>query len=194
MRHRWPCRPQSRVSRDRVPDDDEVSRAVFDTELSALYREIYLHLARYLASCESDQTLVEEVITDAFLVTWRDWHAVRGYDKPDAYVFKVATTLWRSRRERRETQRRQLTADVPDQIGAPDPAQTVTADTHLHDLLSTLSERQRQVLLLEYVYGFEISAIAVILRVSEGTVKRCGHDGRARLAALLRRQKGGEDV
>ena len=192
MRHRRLCRPQSRASRDRVvDDDDEVSHALFDAELSALYREIYLRLARYLASCESDQTLVEEVITDAFLVAWRDWHTVRGYDNPEAYVFKVATTLWRSRRKRRETQRRELAADVPDQIGAPDPAQTVTVDMHLHDLLSVLSNRQRQVLLLEYVYGFGISAIADVLRVSEGTVKRCGHDGRARLAALLAREGRG---
>lgn len=167
---------------DRV-ENDAAEQALFDREATTLFREHHLGLLRFLLSLGTDRTLAEEIVNDAFLVAHRKWATVRTYDQPRAYVFKVATTLLCKHQPRRDKQLREL-GTVPD-IHMDDLCDGVLGEIDMLNLLSRLSERYRQVLLLDEIYGFEISAIADILNLSEGAVKRYGHNARKQLRNML---------
>jgi len=139
----------------------------FDDLSTLAYRVAY----RILGSRED----AEDVAQEALIRTGLAWRRARAY--AEAWVAKVAAglaiDLWR-RRQRRPAEL------LPE---APDPFKAVEERTALNMALTSLSRRQREVVVLRYLADMPEARVAAVLRCSEGAVKQHASRG---LAALRR--------
>jgi RNA polymerase sigma-70 factor (ECF subfamily) len=130
--------------------------------------------------------VAEDAAQEAFLAAYGDWQRVGRFDKPGAWVRRVAI-----RKQRRFARRglceakalaRSVLAGDGDRVGVPElAAETV----ELWRAVRALPKRQAQVLTLYYQAGYGVVDIAATLGCAEGTVKAQLHSGRRALAARL---------
>lgn len=165
-----------------IRDEGEGLDDVYDAEIIELFDTQAGRLFGYLLNAGADPSYVDDLVQEAFLTTRQQWHRVRRYDKPAAYLYKVAANQL-VRVKRRHHLLEIPTADPHDghrsaaaQTNGPELGRT------LNEALATLPPRQHQVVLLHYVYGFDIATAGEILGISSGTVKRHLFDARHRLA------------
>jgi RNA polymerase sigma-70 factor (ECF subfamily) len=106
------------------------------------------------------------------------WNRVSAMDSPSGWVYRVAINHARRVARRRTLELRILHREIP----SPDlPASA----SELWDLVASLSERQRQVVMLRHVAGLKESEIGAVLGISRGTVSSTLHDAHQRLGRLL---------
>jgi RNA polymerase sigma-70 factor, ECF subfamily len=148
--------------------------ALFAREFPAVMRAVFLIL--------NDHGRAEDITQDAFVQLLRHWKKVSKYDRPGAWVRRVAIRLAvdATRRERaRAMLERQLEPPA-----APGPA-----DVDLIRAVGLLRGMQRAVVVLFYFEDLPLAEIAGILHCSAATVAVHLHRARKRLAELL-----GEEV
>ena len=153
-----------------------------------LYAETYQPLLAY-ARRRVDAATADEVVADTFLTAWR-----RRDDVPDSserlWLFGVARNMIRnaarSDRRRQSAQDRLRAASPPSAIdpvaAAPDDRSSL-----LRTALSTLSEADREVLMLVAWEGFSHAEIGQVLGISANASAIRVHRARQRLAARLDR-------
>ncbi|GAA2625374.1 sigma-70 family RNA polymerase sigma factor [Actinomadura fulvescens] len=151
-------------------------------EFAAFFRQHMNTLRGYLINAGGDASFVDDILQDTFLATKLYWGKVRDYDKPEAYLYKVASRQL-GRYSKNRYLRTEPHAEPP--IPATFRADAITMADAIREALERLSLRQRQVILLCYTYGFTIKETAKILSIAEGTVKRCRSDALSRLRAIM---------
>jgi RNA polymerase sigma-70 factor, ECF subfamily len=129
-----------------------------------------------------DHAKAEEIAQEAFVRLLENWKKVARYDRPGAWVRKVAIRL-ATRAAKRETKGSLTT------LNWPDPPNPESVDFDLMDAIRQLAPRQRAVIALFYLEDLPVSEVAEILGCSEATVSVHLHRARNRLAELL-----GEEV
>ncbi|MFD4672056.1 RNA polymerase sigma factor [Lentzea sp. NPDC058450] len=151
-----------------------------DQGFSEFFRECLPVVTRTLTALSGDSRVVEDIAQDAMVIARHRWHDIHAYDKPEAWVLKVAIRLLRRWQQRdRETP----VASLPD---VAQPAAEVEA---LHAALRELSPRHRETVALHHLLGYSVSEIAAVLTVGESTVRTHLTRGRAELRRIL----GGSD-
>ena len=149
-------------------------------EFDAFYQAHYSDLVAMSYALVGDLAEAQDLVQEALCRAWRRWDAVASYDKPVAWVRRVATNLassrWRRLRVVRHHQRMERAADVPEL--SPDHVALVAA-------LRELPDMQRRAIVLHYVVDLPLTEVATELGVPVGTVKSWLHRGRAALAARL---------
>lgn len=124
---------------------------------------------------EEARDIVQEVLTRALV----KWGRIARTEEPYAYVRRMVTNEFLSRRRRRRTRMVPLTdADHPP---APPPPEPETGD-HMWQLLAGLPRQQRAVLVLRYYEDLTDEEIADALHCRAGTVRAYA----ARALATLR--------
>lgn len=115
------------------------------------------------------EDLLQETLTDVH----RKWDRVSGSDHPYAYVRTMMTNRHTSARRRRwHGERPTDPVEMPaDQVAAADPSTRVDSDDALWQLLSTLPDRMRTVLVLRYFEDLDDADIADTLGVAVSTVR-----------------------
>ncbi len=157
-----------------------------ELEFAWLFRSHFASIARTVNLVVADRSRAEDLTQDAFVQLWRNWATVEGYERPDAWVRRVAIRLAvrAAQRERLrpflELRSRRLFEDP-----APDP--------DLADAIATLAPMQRAAVVLYYLEDRTVADVADLLHVSESTVKQHLHRARRRLAGLLNEEVA-EDV
>ena len=147
-------------------------------------RDVEPHRASLSAYCmtltrerSSADDLVQEALFRAFRVVGQ---LARGLDNPRAYLARIARNLWidRLREARREA--------ATDPQASERPMQPVAAAPKypLEHVLGRLSERERQVFVLQSIYGYTLAEIGGILDISLAAAKMAGHRARQRLRSL----------
>jgi RNA polymerase sigma-70 factor (ECF subfamily) len=127
----------------------------------------------------NDHDTAVDATQDAFIKAHARWSTVRSYDKPDAWVRRVAINLSRDRRRSDRRRRdREAAADAPLTITATDPAD---ADADVQAILDTLPDRQRLIAAMFYVEDRSVEQIAGALGITTGTVKSQLSEARTRL-------------
>ena len=158
-------------------------RAEASVEFDWWFRASYSSIARTVFLVTADRGHAEEITQDAFAKLLQHWSSVRSYERPDAWVRRVAIRMAvkQTKRERmgRERERLVEVRDRPVSLPDPDVARSV----------GKLSPMQRTVVVLFYWDDLSVFDIAHALGVSESTVKQHLFRARARLADLL-----GEEV
>jgi len=148
-------------------------------EFDELFRHEYPLVVGSLSLVLGDRSAAEDVAQDAFAQLLLHWRKVSRYERPGAWVRRVALRMalrWRTRRAA-ETQALRL-VDAPAARPAPDP-----------DLLRALRELpaiQRAAVVLHYLEDRSVAEVADLLGCAEGTAKTHLHRARRRLSALLR--------
>ncbi len=151
-----------------VPHD----AAWFETLVRDHATAVHRFLARRAGRDDADD-LAADVLTTA----WR-----RRDDVPDGHELPwlyrtagfVVANHWRKRRP-------VPVADVPDEADPDDPAVRLVQDEQVRTALGALSERDRQILLLNAWEGLSGDALAAVLEVSRGGADAALSRARARL-------------
>lgn len=149
------------------------------------FRAAYPKIARTVFLIVHDRGRAEEITQEAFLQLYKRWSTVRGYERPDAWVRRVAVQLAvkHVKRERMRPGRERLAVvDEVEHLPDPDVARAVRQ----------LSPMQRAVVALYYWADAPVFDIARTLGVSESTVKQHLHRARQRLASVLAEEVSGD--
>lgn len=144
------------------------------------FRATYASVERTAYLVVGDRGRAEEIAQDAFVKMFQRWSAVRRYERPDAWVRRVAVrmAIKQAKRERiRPVLERRVAPREAQDPPLPDP--------DLAAQVAELSPMQRAVVVLYYWEDATVFDIARALEVSESTVKQHLFRARARLAAQL---------
>ena len=153
-------------------------RAAFSEIYSALVDDLY----RFVRGHTEDDAEAEDILADVFLKAWRGVPRYRaGSEKFRPWIFTIARnevrTYWRSRARRAGP----LPEEIPEEPGESeedpeDDRRVILA------ALSTLTDEQREVVVLRFFGNHDHAQIARILGKREGAV-------RALLLRALRRMR-----
>ncbi|MEV6239836.1 sigma-70 family RNA polymerase sigma factor [Lentzea sp. NPDC051838] len=147
-----------------------------DQGFAEFFRTCLPVLTRTLTALTSDTRAVDDVAQDALVIAASRWHDIRSYDKPEAWVLKVAIRLMRRWQQR-------VSREAP--LDLVDVVEQVHDVEAVHSALRSLSPRHREVVALHHLLGYSVSEIAAVLVVGESTVRTHLTRGRAELRRIL---------
>lgn len=150
------------------------------------FRSEYVAVMNTVAFIVHDRGRAEEVTQDAFVKAFDHWKRIAAYERPDAWVRRVAVRM-AIRSVRRERLRPGLEAR------AVQPSSSPSGDVDVLEAVGELPPRQRAAATLFYFEDRPVAEIGEILRCSTATVKVHLHKARKRLAELLNEEVG-DDV
>ena len=149
-----------------------------------LYTSSFARLVGQVTVVTADPEAAEEAVQEAFGRLWADWESLSSYDRPEAWVRRVAINVaisrWRRTRRLRPLGDRAWAAWEDDAATRHD----------VQNALRALPVRHRQALLLHHVLGMPVSEVAQEMQVPEGTVKSWLFRGRE----VLQRSLGAEEA
>lgn len=151
---------------------------VFSAEFAPIERTVYL-------VCH-DRELAKEVTQEAFVALLRRWHQVSRYERPGAWVRRVAIRLAiravRRERSRLGVERQALTLLPP----PAEPSEGISVwDLDVLAAVRTLPARQRAAVALFYLDERPVAEVADLMGCSPATARVHLHRARSRLAELL---------
>lgn len=149
-----------------MTSDDFARRIVALT--GTLYRVSYSFLS---ARCDR-----EDAVQSCLEKAWRKRYSLRDERYLATWVIRILINECYAICRRRERER---PMEMPDRPAPPG------ADRELHDALMRLPPQLRTPIVLHYMEGYEISEIASMLRLRQGTVKSRMRRGRQRLEQML---------
>jgi RNA polymerase sigma-70 factor (ECF subfamily) len=148
-------------------------------DFTSWYLRAYPRVMGAIRTQVSDAELAREATDEAFARALERWHRVRCMDAPDLWTYRVGLNVAR-RSGRRAARERGLwaSADRPsiDESGS---------DTALWLAVAALPERQRQAVVLRYLFDLTQAQIAHEMGLAPGTVAATLHQARRSLASTL---------
>jgi RNA polymerase sigma factor (sigma-70 family) len=160
----------------------ERAPAESDAAFAELFRIEFPRVFRTALDLVGEREAARDVTQEAFARLYQHWRKVSQYDRPGAWVRRVAIRLATS--SLRSLFRQRQTSEL---MGTPQVSEG--ADSDLKRAILALPPLQRAVVVLFYFEDLPIIEISEILKVSEGAVKVRLHRGRKRLGEIL-----GEEV
>lgn len=151
---------------------------VFVESFDAWYDREHDRMIATLLLATGDLELAVEGVDEACSRALERWPRVGCMESPTGWVYRVAMNHASRLARRRRVEERLFRKLVP-RLDLPAPAGEVW------DLVKSLPDRQRQVVMLRYVASFPEAEIAETLGISRGTVSSTLHDARQRLGRLL---------
>lgn len=140
-----------------------------------------------LAAAIAGSAQAEEIAQEALVRAHRQWGRIERYDKPGAWVRRVAINLATSSRRRRTTEARALSR-IGGRRELPSPPPEVDG---FWALVRRLPDRQAAAVALHYLEDLSIAEMASVLDCAEGTAKAHLHKARTTLARLLTDEEQG---
>jgi RNA polymerase sigma factor (sigma-70 family) len=153
-----------------------------EAEYSWFYRGEYPNVVRTVFLIVHDRPRAEDVTQDAFVQLYAHWNKVSRYERPEAWVRRVAIRM-AIRHIKRERMRSVLERETDP------PTIPSTGDVDLMRAMRELPATQRVAVVLFYFEDRPIAEIEHIRGMSQGAVKMALTRARHRLAELL-----GEEV
>lgn len=149
-----------------------------DDGYARLYEQEYDRVARTVYLVVRDAGRAEDLTQEAFVRLYLRWATVSRYERPGAWVRRVAIRL-AARDARRERLR-----SVVERQGRP-PADEHGPDADVLDAVGSLPVRQRAAVVLYYFEDLPVVEVARTLGMSESAVKVSLHRARRALAVML---------
>lgn len=157
-------------------------------EYTDFYRAEFTSVARTVHLIVHDRQRAEDVTQEAFLRLLQHWAKVSRYERPGAWVRRVAIRL-ATKQVGRERQRILVERDT----GPRPSAGTNSLDLDLMDAIRSLPVKQRAAVVLFYFEDRPIVEIGDLLDCTESAVKVWLHRARHQLAEALNEEVS-EDV
>ena len=178
-------------------DNDLLNRArkLENQALAEVYDRFSPGLYRYAFRLLGDAGLAEECVAEAFSRFLRALHRGGGpHQHLQAYLYRVAHN-WVT-----DAYRRQPLLPLPEGAGAHDPSSPSPAETvdrrleceRVRAALSRLTPKQRQVIVLKFLQGWENHEVALALNKPVGAVKSLQHRALAALRRALSADEHGK--
>jgi RNA polymerase sigma-70 factor, ECF subfamily len=144
-----------------------------------VFRDGYREVVRVVSPIVGSVGDGEAVAQEAFLKAFVRWRRIGRYDKPGAWVRRVAI---RDAVRVAGRQRRQPAPERPPDLS---PDQAVVARLDVARLLVHLSPQQRACVVLHYLADLPVAEVADAVGCRESTVRVHLHRARAVLATVL---------
>ena len=157
----------------------ETQVAAVDTEAEELFRRVYPKLAGWVRRLVDDDT-AHEIASEAFV---RLLSRPIRVDRPQSYLYIIATNLIRDHWRKTTRERRAISSLIA--VATAPPVIYPTQDVDVRHLIASLPPRLRDPFLLHYYGGFGIREVANLLRKPEGTIKADLFAARAKLKTAL---------
>jgi len=151
------------------------------TDFDRFFRAEFPRLVTAAAALTGSREVAKEVAQESMLRAYREWRRVSSLDIPAAWVRRVAINLAidRSRRVKRERAALSRAGHGSETVTLADEFDTVW------EAVRRLPGRQREIVVLRYVYDLPVAEIAATLEIATGTVTASLHKARRTLAAAL---------
>lgn len=182
-------RPPSRDRRALIPP----AASSFEAFFARNEQPLTAYLRRLLAS----EDAAGDVAQEAFFRAWTHFETISAYERPDAWLFRVATNLALSSLRRREplsftrllhSGQDARAAQGVEELEVVASAEDLEGQAAERDLiervLRMLPERHRAALLLRATQGFSVEEIAAMLEVSAANVYQMLSRGAKRFREL----------
>lgn len=168
-----------------APSSDAKATDARLSGFEAFFREEYPRLVALLVAVTGNRSVAEELAQEALLRAHVRWSRIVRYERPGAWVRRVALNLASHHRNRRRSEQRAV-----DRLGRQRPSEPYAyADGSAGDdfwaLVRRLPPRQAAAVALHHLEDRPVAEVAVILGCAEGTAKAHLHKGRAALARML---------
>lgn len=172
---------------------EQPSGKITSVDHSASFDEFYrLHAAeirRSLTLTLGSVDLATEATAEAMARAYARWSTVGGYDRPAAWVHRVAlnwaTSRWRKQRRETLADPAVVSSGADARSGGRGGSETAASDHELAAALTRLSVEHRSVVVLRFVHDWPEADIATALGIAPGTVKSRLHRALAHLAREL---------
>lgn len=148
-------------------DTTPAYRTLFDTLFTQLERSVY----GYLWRITGDQHTAADLTQETFLRAWRHIDTISGYERPDTWIWRVATNLALNERRRLSNWRLQPLGDDENGLEASDPAMRIAVSDQVHATLLALPPQMRAALTLREVYGLSFEEVGQALGVSPASAR-----------------------
>ncbi|HET9110217.1 MAG TPA: RNA polymerase sigma factor [Ktedonobacterales bacterium] len=196
-RHSAPPQRQWRLfalRRERITDDDEAARtpsaevagdgAAQDAEtFESFYHSQERGIFTYLWRVCGDEQTANDLTQEVFFRAWRQFDKLRGYERPEAWLFRVATNLALNERRHQRVAGPAATLRGHERASS-DHASQFAERSALSSALDGLAPQQRAAFILRELYGHSLAEIATILGVSVAAAKMSLSRARERLRRL----------
>ena len=149
-----------------------------DERYAQLFSAEFSHVRRTVFVLVRSSAAAEDITQDAFVQLLLHWPKVSRFDRPDAWVRRVAIRL-AVRHLKREGRRQLVESSLEPPYDRPGP------DPDMAAAIATLAPQQRAVLVLFYYEDRPMKEICFLLDISESTGFVHLHRARRRLATLL---------
>lgn len=142
----------------------------------------YPALVRMLTALTGHRAVAEDLAQEAMVRAHQQWGRISRYDRPGAWLRRVAINLAHNSRSRRQSERRAL-----ERLAAERPTWEVSLGTddgghEFWDAVRRLPRRQAAAVTLYYLEDRSVADVAAALGCAEGTAKALLHKGRTNLA------------
>jgi RNA polymerase sigma-70 factor (ECF subfamily) len=161
----------------RIAGGDQLAmRTLFVRHRVALYR--------WLLRLVGDETLAEDLLSEAFLSVWRQAHRFEGRSSVSTWLLAIARNKALSTRRSRTNA--ELDEIVPDTADDPEVALLKKNRAELlRQSIARLSPEHREVIDLVYYHGKAVTEVAEIAGINAATAKTRMFYARKRLAELV---------
>lgn len=180
--------PESR--RDRRADHSLLIQA---QDFEHFFLEFEPQVTGYLWRMTGDQPMASDLCQETFLRAWQHFEKIRHYDKPGAWLMRVATNLALQHLRRRSAPvGAAQSLDEPFDPGVSDPGGRIAVRDLVRETLLELPDKPRAMLILREVYGFTGDEVAQTLGMSPAAVKVALWRARAQFRMAYLRKDGGQ--
>jgi RNA polymerase sigma factor (sigma-70 family) len=149
-----------------------------EAEYTAFFRDEFPAVLRTIVLMLRDQPRAEEITQDAFVQLLVAWPKISRYERPGAWVRRVAIRL-----AMRSIRRDRLWALVRGGLLPSEPARPSRHD--VDGAIRRLPASQRAAIVLHYYEDRPLAEVAMILGCAETTARVHLHHGRNRMRELL---------
>lgn len=151
-------------------------------------------LLYYATSLTGSQDAAFDVLQDVWLKVVRGIHKLKdpGSLKPWLYAITHGVAVDRIRRDYKRDKAEQTELDQS--LGIEDPSFDEEDAAAIHDALSRLGVKHREVLVLHFLQDLSIVEIANVVGCSEGTVKSRIHYAKRQMKQILEGVKYGKTI
>jgi RNA polymerase sigma-70 factor (ECF subfamily) len=155
------------------------AREVAGEDFDRFFSRTLPRLERLATRILGPDPAAEDIAVEALARAYAHWESLCRMDKPEAWVFRVATNLALDLIRRR----RPPLAPAGNQLGPGDDA--VAVRLALVAALGHLTRRQQEVVVLRYIADLPENEVALSLRMTLGTVKTHLHRAMPKLRDQL---------
>ncbi|OFX19229.1 MAG: hypothetical protein A2V77_05300 [Anaeromyxobacter sp. RBG_16_69_14] len=127
----------------------------------------------------------EELTQEVFLAAHGGLASIREPEKIAGWLQGIARNLSRMHRRRAGMATLELPDEEAPSRGSTSAVRSLELQNLLHEALSRVTERSREVLALHYLGGYDYREIGKLCNLAVQTVRSRLHEGRAQLKALL---------